>query len=383
MGIAAIFLWCLIVPTCVQGFSFGASIKSAETAPDGKLFMASSIQGFSLVLMKQHARTAPDIKLFMASSSTESVAEEDAVEHDESPDPDSSDTITSKQFKQWQKENDPEEYWFNPVIHTLGNTGFFGAVHAAVGAASTKIIDKVAYKGRDIRSVVANELKDRVLENKQDNSTSIRVLDMACGVGMSTRALKKAFDGIENVTIIGLDTSPEMVEMSELLTVHESDLETAKKPGGFRYFVRKTARRLTRRKPLSRQIEAAEVSNITFFVGNAEATPFLEGNFDLVTVMYCFHEVPEYGRDAIIKEARRLLKPGGIFAVVDISTDYTPSESMLSGEPYVIEYQQNINEQLANFSGFKTLTNEVIEPNHVELWQLVRNEMSVYEANQF
>jgi SAM-dependent methyltransferase len=206
---------------------------------------------------------------------------------------------------------------------------------------------------------------------------------MACGVGMSTRALKKAFDGVENVTIIGVGTSPEMIEMSELLTVHESDLETATTPGGFRYFVRKIAHRLTRRKPLSRQIEAAEVSNITFYVGNAEATPFPEASFDLVTTMYCFHEVPERGRDAIIKEARRLLKPGGVYAVVDISTEYSPSESMLSGEPYVIEYQQNINQQLANISGFRSFTNEIIEPNQVELWQLIRDEMTVYEANQF
>ena len=97
---------------------------------------------------------------------------------------------------------------FNRQIHTLGNTGFFGAVHAAVGALSTNIIDVVAYKGRDVRSEVARELVTRVLENKKDNSTSIRVLDMCCGVGISTRALKTAFDEIENATIIGLDTSP-------------------------------------------------------------------------------------------------------------------------------------------------------------------------------
>lgn len=277
---------------------------------------------------------------------------------------------------------------FNPKIHTLGNTGFFGAVHAAVGALSTKVIDKVAYKGRDVRTEVAQVLKNRVLENKEDNSTDIRVLDMACGVGISTRALKKAFASVENATVIGLDTSPEMVEMSELLTVHESDMDRAKGGGLFKadnvkYFARKTYRRLRRKKPLSRQIEAQEVANVTFYVGNAEATPFPESTFDLVTTMYCFHEVPKSGRDSIIREARRLLKPGGIFAVVDISTNYTPSESMLSGEPYVIEYQKNIDEQMANMAGFKNVTNEVIVPGHVELWQLTRDEMTVYEADQF
>jgi ubiquinone/menaquinone biosynthesis C-methylase UbiE len=340
-------------------------------------------EGFSVGALKHEIRVTATAKtkVFMTNMEASTTKKEPIINR-ETP----TETITNKQYKKWQKEHDAEAYWFNPVIHTLGNTGFMGAFHAAVGALSTKIIDRVAYKGRDIRSEVALELKDRVLESKQNNSTDtqcIRVLDMACGVGMSTRALKKAFDGVENVTIIGVGTSPEMIEMSELLTVHESDLETATTPGGFRYFVRKIAHRLTRRKPLSRQIEAAEVSNITFYVGNAEATPFPEASFDLVTTMYCFHEVPERGRDAIIKEARRLLKPGGVYAVVDISTEYSPSESMLSGEPYVIEYQQNINQQLANISGFRSFTNEIIEPNQVELWQLIRDEMTVYEANQF
>lgn len=285
-------------------------------------------------------------------------------------------TITRKQYKQWQKDNDPEEYWFNPVIHTLGNTGISGAFHAAVGALSTKVIDKLAYKGRDVRTEVSTLLKDRVMANRQDNSTTIRVLDMCCGVGISTRALKKAFDDVANATIIGLDTSPEMVEMSEMLTVHESDMARGRrllKPDNIKYFVRKSAR-LLRRKKLSRQIEAADVSNVTFFVGNAERTPFPDGTFDLVTIMYGFHEIPSSGRDKITREARRLLKPNGIFAAVDISTNYTPSEKMLSGEPYVIEYQQHIDEQMANFTGFRDVTNEVIVDNHVELWQLTRDD---------
>jgi hypothetical protein len=36
----------------------------------------------------------------------------------------------------------PEEHWFNPIlIHTLGNTSFMGAVHAAMAPVATKLID--------------------------------------------------------------------------------------------------------------------------------------------------------------------------------------------------------------------------------------------------
>jgi ubiquinone/menaquinone biosynthesis C-methylase UbiE len=49
---------------------------------------------------------------------------------------------------------------------------------------------------------------------------------------------------------------------------------------------------------------------------------------------YAFHEAPKQGRQRILKEVRRLLRPGGVLAVIDISTEYTPSRSMLAGEPY-------------------------------------------------
>jgi hypothetical protein len=48
-----------------------------------------------------------------------------------------------------------DEYWYNPKIHSLGNIGFLGAIHAALAPISTKVIDEIAYDGQDIRSVVS------------------------------------------------------------------------------------------------------------------------------------------------------------------------------------------------------------------------------------
>lgn len=48
----------------------------------------------------------------------------------------------------------PSEYWFDDRIHTLGNHGFWGALHAAMAPLSTKIIDLAAYDGIDIRKQV-------------------------------------------------------------------------------------------------------------------------------------------------------------------------------------------------------------------------------------
>ncbi len=47
------------------------------------------------------------------------------------------------------------DYWSRPDIHTLGNTGFGGAVHAAIAPLATKIIDVKAYGGSDVRKLVS------------------------------------------------------------------------------------------------------------------------------------------------------------------------------------------------------------------------------------
>ena len=92
-------------------------------------------------------------------------------------------------------------------------------------------------------------------------------------------------------------------------------------------------------RPLFKQSTNQEKSLVcqtptTFSQANAESTQLPSRSFDLVTVMYAFHEAPKSGREKILNEARRLLQPGGTLAIVDICSEYKPSMSMLSGEPY-------------------------------------------------
>ena len=47
-----------------------------------------------------------------------------------------------------------DEYWYDQRIHTLGNIGLSGAIHAALAPVSTKIIDVKAYDGIDVRGKV-------------------------------------------------------------------------------------------------------------------------------------------------------------------------------------------------------------------------------------
>jgi hypothetical protein len=61
-----------------------------------------------------------------------------------------------------------------------------------------------------------------------------------------------------------------------------------------------------------------------------------------------------------------------MLALLDISPDYEASKTMLAGEPYVLEYQKNINRQLNMVKGFTKATFRTIVPGHVGLWLLRR-----------
>jgi ubiquinone/menaquinone biosynthesis C-methylase UbiE len=188
--------------------------------------------------------------------------------------------------------------------------------------------------------------------SKTVGKSKAKVIDLCCGVGMSTRALHEAFPDAE--TIVGIDTSPQMIAMAKFLDWHI-------------HFFMPLLALLSER--VSNVVTAA--SNV-FDRGNAEETGQPDKHFDLVTIMYAFHEVPRKGRDRILAEAHRLLKPGGTLAVVDITSDYIPSKSMLLGEPYVMDYQKEIHNQIQQFRGFIRPRYEPVLPGHVGMWLLQR-----------
>mmetsp|Transcript_37851 Transcript_37851/g.79262 ORF Transcript_37851/g.79262 Transcript_37851/m.79262 type:complete len:333 (-) Transcript_37851:427-1425(-) len=255
------------------------------------------------------------------------------------------------------------EYWSRPDIHTFGNMGFGGALHAAMAPIATKIIDVKAYGGVDVRLNISHELRALV------DKPGARVVDLCCGVGMSTRALESAFHDAEYV--VGVDTSDEMINMANAISGHEHGVQ------GVRLAVSRHNEAIKKvlDEGLNKIIEAMSVNDTSptkasYRLGNAENTKLAHASFDLVTIMYGFHEVPQEGRARIINEARRLLREGGHLVIVDICPTYDPSPHMLAGEPFVIEFQQNIDSQLASFPGFTLSKRKVVVPGHVNLWLL-------------
>ena len=85
-------------------------------------------------------------------------------------------------------------YYYNPKMHSLGNIGFGGKIHAEAALFATKTIDKIRYKGKNIRKEI---YEPYVSKNKT-------LLDMCCGIGISTPPGQ-----------IGIDTSHEMLEVAK------------------------------------------------------------------------------------------------------------------------------------------------------------------------
>ncbi len=109
------------------------------------------------------------------------------------------------------------------------------------------------------------------------------ILDLGCSVGISTLSVHRHFvqkNGHQNpVRTVGLDLSPYMLAVAQ---AQDTSSEIAQ------------------------WVHAA-----------AESTGFSEACFDVVTLQFVAHELPRAATQAIFTEALRVLRPGGVLAIVD------------------------------------------------------------------
>jgi ubiquinone/menaquinone biosynthesis C-methylase UbiE len=86
--------------------------------------------------------------------------------------------------------------------------------------------------------------------------------------------------------------------------------------------------------------------NVSFQQANAEALPFADASFDVVTNVYLYHELPNEVRRRVTSEIARVLKPGGLFVFVESLQwgDVEGYDGLLEAfpqrfyEPYYLDY---------------------------------------------
>ncbi len=148
-----------------------------------------------------------------------------------------------------------------------------------------------------------------------------KILDLGCGTGSTTIMLKQAFP---NADVIGLDLSPQMLVMS--------------------------------------QYKAQQAGlDIEWVHGIAEATEFADGEFDIVTASLLFHETPSSISQAVLKEAYRLLNPGGQVIILDGHQKILRNTTWLTDifeEPYIKEYAAGSVDAWLGQAGFNQVLTE-------------------------
>jgi len=102
--------------------------------------------------------------------------------------------------------------------------------------------------------------------------------------------------------------------------------------------------------------------NVTILQANAEALPFVDQSFDVVTSVYLFHELPPRVRRQVFSEMKRVLRPGGLLIVQDSAqlSESSALEFFLRRfperfhEPFFKHYLQDPLEDLFTEAGFPT-----------------------------
>lgn len=216
---------------------------------------------------------------------------------------------------------------FHPSIHNLGNVGPLGSMHARGARVVTSLIDKVAYGGRDMRSEVAEVMK-------RSHPESLSVLEVGCGVGTLTKHLASRFE-----SVIAVDTSKQMLHVAKQQSVEG--------------------------------VELLEMNGV-------DVAEHVRASVSISCMM--FHELPKCAHKEVLRSmiAASDLEEAWI---VDIDTTYTPSFTMLSGEPYLPDYLENIDSTIESVCGELSLELETfpVVEGHVRAWILrppVRSEAS-------
>ena len=149
------------------------------------------------------------------------------------------------------------------------------------------------------------------------------ILDVACGTGQTLESLKETFPA---ATLVGCDLSPHYVE-------HAKENRS---------------------------------SGIFFQVANGEKLPFADGEFDITTSTFLFHECPNKVRRNIVSEMKRVTRKGGLTVLAD-SIQRIDSETVVPAlmnfaedyhEPYYKEYLDDPLEEILKSAGYNDVEKE-------------------------
>ena len=197
-----------------------------------------------------------------------------------------------QQFKAIANQNlkYPEYYLNSFHAYESGNLSWLAAweVESAAYAVHAKIWPEAGVAGdAQLRDSYHQVLKESLPDNLQD------IVDIGCGIGMSTFALQESYP---DANLTGLDLSPYFLTVAQH-RAHQQDLQ------------------------------------VNWLHNAGEKIELPDNCCDLVSACLVFHELPKDAAQGIIQEARRILRPGGHLAIMDMNPQST---TFLKMPPYIL-----------------------------------------------
>ena len=222
----------------------------------------------------------------------------------------------------------PDYYTTSFHAYPEGNLSWKAAweVESAARAVHAKIWSKGDVNGDMLLRQSYHQILQQQITAPKD------ILDLGCGVGMSSQALQEVYPQAQ---ITGVDLSP--------------------------YFL-----------AVARYYASNNQQQINWIHSAAESINLPDESFDLVSASLMFHELTTVAAQEIIAEARRLLRPGGYLTIMDMNPQSPIFLKMppyiltllKSTEPYLDQYfALDLNETLIE-AGFKTPSISFNSPRH-------------------
>ncbi|CAN6311472.1 unnamed protein product [Urochloa humidicola] len=260
--------------------------------------------------------------------------------------------LESDVYKMFERIRDPNlvypDYYLSPFhAYDEGNLSWLAAAEAepatmSIAKRAIPEATSIEEANQIVRGNWLNAIEEHHLKYS-GNCEMNDILDIGCSVGVSTRYLAEKFPSAQAV---GLDLSP--------------------------YFLAVAAQK---EEKLSRQ------NPIRWVHANGEATGLPSDSFDLVSLAYVCHECPARAITGLVKEAFRVLRPGGTIAL----TDNSPKSKVLqelspvlftlmkSTEPFLDEYYMLDLEETMRQVGFVNVCSILTDARHRTVTATVPN----------
>lgn len=175
----------------------------------------------------------------------------------------------------------------------------------------------------------------------------LNIVDVGCSVGLSTRDLvsrtmKERGTQLPLPRVTGIDASPYFLAVANIFQAEADAQEKAPKP------------------------------TVDYVHALAEDTGLPDASVDLLSLQLVTHELPDVATSAVTAEAFRVLRSGGVFAIMDqnprseVVRNLPPVlfTLMKSTEPYTDQYYLLDIEQLLLDAGFVQVRTESTTPRH-------------------